>query len=150
VDVFLIGVTVLAAVGAVWTALRPGDDDPNWELRWRALDPGYRNWLAAMATEPSWMKTLSDPEEIQLAKGFARRERRQLAYYGLALWVLIAIAVALTVAGLLSFSDVGIAVGLVAAIPLFIESWRKRQIKRKVQLGFEPGELPTPQTEPPR
>jgi hypothetical protein len=34
VDIFLIGVTVFVAVMAASTALRPGVDEPNWELRW--------------------------------------------------------------------------------------------------------------------
>jgi hypothetical protein len=149
VDIFLIGVTVLAAVLAVSVALRPGDDDPNWELRWRSLDPGYRNWLAAMTTDPRWMKTLSDPEEVELAKGFARRERRHLAFYELAATALAALTVALALAGLVRLSAVGISLGLFGGIRWGVEAWRYHKIKRKVRLGFEPGELPTPLTEPP-
>jgi hypothetical protein len=149
VDIFLIGLTVFIAASAVWAVLRPGDDDPNWDLRWQGLDPGYRDWLAAMTTDPRWMGTLSDPEEIQLAKGFARRERRRLAPYEVALGVVAALAVALTLAGLVPMSTVGISLGLFGAIPVLITSWRTHQLRRKVRLGFEPGELPTPLTEPP-
>jgi hypothetical protein len=148
-DIFLISVTVLIAVTATWTVLRPGDDDPNWELRWRGLDPDYRNWLAAMATNPAWMKTLTDPEEVRLAKGLARRERRHLAYYDLAAGVLVALTIALALAGVLPFSFAGLCLGVLAMIRWPIESWRRRQIRRKVQLGFEPGELPTPLTQTP-
>jgi hypothetical protein len=148
-DIVLISVTVFVGVISATTILRPGADDPNWELRWRSLDPGYRDWLAAMTTDPRWMKTLTDPEEVELAKGFARRERRRLAYFDLAAGVLVALVVALTLAGLVRLSATGFALGLFALVRWGAESWRQRQIRQKVRLGFEPGELPTPLTEPP-
>jgi hypothetical protein len=143
VDILLIGVTVLIAASGAWTVLRPGDDDPNWELRWQGLDPGYRDWLAAMTTDPRWMGTLTDPEEVQLAKGFARRERRRLGRYDLVALVIAVLAVALAMAGVLGLGAVGIGLGLLASIRVAVESWNHRQLRRKVQLGFEPGELPT-------
>jgi hypothetical protein len=149
VDYFLVGVTVLIGVMALSTALRPGVDDPSWELRWRGLDPVHRDWLAAMTTNPRWMRTLSDPEEVELARGFSRHERRRLAYFELASGAVAALAVALTLAGLAPVSTVGLGLGLVAMVRFSVESWRTRQIKRKVRLGFEPGDLPTPLTQTP-
>ena len=148
-DIFLICVTVLAAAGGASTAFRAGEDDSNWELRWRALDPSHRDWLAAMTTDYGWMRTLSDPEDVELARGFARREGRRLAHYELAAGVVVALAVALTLAGLAPFSFVALGLALVAAVRLSVEAWRRRQIRRKVKLGFEPGELPTPLTQTP-
>jgi hypothetical protein len=148
-DLLLIGVTVFIGIMSVSTALRQGADDPNWELRWRALDPSYRDWLAAMTTDPSWMSTLSDPEEVELAKGFHRRERRGLAYYDMAASVIAALVVALTLSGMTHLSVAGIALGLLAVIRFAVESWHQRQIRQKVKLGFEPGELPTQLTQTP-
>ncbi|HTT93224.1 MAG TPA: hypothetical protein VMF55_01010 [Solirubrobacterales bacterium] len=146
---FLIGVTVFIEVIALSTVLRPGADDPNWELRWRSLDPVHRDWLASMTTDPRWMRTLSDPEEVALARGFSRRQSRSLAHFELAAGVVAALAVVLTLAGLAPASTVGIGLGLVALVRVSVESWRTRQIRRKVRLGFEPGELPTPLTQTP-
>lgn len=148
-DVFLICATVLTGILAVSAVLRPGVDDPNGELRWGGLDPGYRNWLAAMTTDHRWMKTLTDPEEVELARGFARRERRRLGYYDVAALVVAALTVALTLVGILHLSDAGIGLGLLAMIRWAVEAWSRRQIRSKVRLGFEPGELPTPLTQPP-
>jgi hypothetical protein len=148
VEILLICVTLAVGFAAFWSLLGRGEDDPNWELRWRSLDPSYRDWLAAMTTEPRWMKTLTDPEEVRLAGGFARRERRRLARYDVASAAVVALVVALALAGLTSLSNAGFALGLVALIRSF-EAWRQRQIRHRVKLGFEPGELPTPLTQPP-
>jgi Flp pilus assembly protein TadB len=51
--------------------------DPTWETRWRSLDPAERAWLAVIATSRNWLATLTDPEEIRLAKGRRSAEGRR-------------------------------------------------------------------------
>lgn len=59
--------------------LRPGlagpeGDDPVWEARWRGLSPAEQARIAAAARAGS---LLASDEEIELAAGFARRDRRR-------------------------------------------------------------------------
>jgi hypothetical protein len=51
--------------------------EPTWKTRWRTLDPAERSWLAVVATSRPWIATLTDPEEIRLAKGCRRHESRR-------------------------------------------------------------------------
>jgi Flp pilus assembly protein TadB len=76
--------------------------DPTWERRWRSLDPAERSWLAVIATSRNWIATLTDPEEIRLAKGRRSREgRRRLNVDLAALPVFIAASV-LVLAGVVN------------------------------------------------
>jgi hypothetical protein len=133
VGILLICVTALVSIAALKTALWRGSDDPNWELRWRSLDPGYRDWLAAMTTSRAWLATLTDPEEIELAKGFSRRERRRRAYADLAVTALLIVAVALALAGVLPFSTWGLILGCYTLLLAGGAHLRDRQIRRKVR-----------------
>jgi hypothetical protein len=137
VDVLLICVTVLVSLAAVKTALWPGADDPSWELRWRALEPGYRDWLAAMTTSRAWLATLTDPEEIELAKGVSRREGRRRAYVNLAITALLIVAVALALAGLLPFSTWGLILACYTLLLAAGNHLRDRAIRRKVRAGSD-------------
>jgi Flp pilus assembly protein TadB len=83
---------------AYWAARH----DPTWETRWRSLDPAERSWLAVIATSRNWIATLTDPEEIRLAKGRRSREgRHRLKVDFVALPVFIAASV-LVLAGVLN------------------------------------------------
>jgi len=144
VEVLLICVTVLASVAALRTALWRGADNPTWELRWRALDPGYRDWLAAMTTSPAWLKTLTDPEEIELAKGFGRRERRRRAYFDLAVTALLIVSVAFALAGLLPSSTWGLILGCYTLLLTAGSHIRDQRIKRKVRIGSDAAVAPAP------
>ena len=64
--------------------------------------------ISMMATSRNWLATLSDPEEIALAKGFRRHERRRLVYLDLAGLPFLAALVALSLNGLANPSIVGL------------------------------------------
>jgi hypothetical protein len=103
-DVFVLGTLVLAFAMAVNSAFRSGDDDPNWEMRWRGL-----------------------------AEEFSRRERRRRAYIDLAtLWILALVA-ALVLIGLLPNSTVGLILAAYAVTQGVVVHLRERQIKRRYQ-----------------
>jgi hypothetical protein len=74
--------------------------DPTWETRWLSLDPAERAWLAVVATSRSWMATLTDPEEMRLAKGRRSRERRERLVFDLVALLLALAAAAVALAGL--------------------------------------------------
>jgi hypothetical protein len=119
-------IAVIDAFEAFWSARH----DPTWETRWNSLPSDERTWLAVMATSRNWMATLTDPEEIKLARGRRRQEsRRRLTFDLIGLPVLLA-AAALVLAGVLSANPV-----LLSILYLFAfirASWiyrRERQIK---------------------
>jgi Flp pilus assembly protein TadB len=103
--------------------------DPTWETRWRSLDPAERSWLAVMATSRNWIATLTDPEEIRLAKGRRSQEgRRRLRVDLWALPVFVAASV-LVLGGAL---DAQVLLSVVFAFGLVRGIWtyrRERQIK---------------------
>jgi hypothetical protein len=66
-----IALIVLAAFATVW---RAEGDDPLWLARWDALTPEERIRLARAARSGT---LLPSQEEIELAAGFARRDRRR-------------------------------------------------------------------------
>lgn len=119
-------------IGAIdaFEAYRGARADPTWETRWRNLDPAERSWLAVMATSRRWIATLTDPEEIRLAKGCRRREgRRRLNFDLIGLPVLLGAAI-LALAGVLNADPV--LLSLFYAFALLRTFWiyrRERQIK---------------------
>jgi Flp pilus assembly protein TadB len=131
VVVALASVLVPILIGAIdageayWGARR----DPTWETRWRSLDPAESSWLAVMATSRNWIATLTDPEEIRLAKGYRSQEgRRRLRVDLWALPVFVAASV-LVLAGVLNAQvllSVLFAFGLIRGIWAYK---RERQIK---------------------
>jgi hypothetical protein len=86
------------AIAIALEAVRGGRGDPTWETRWRSLDPAERAWLAMMSTSREWIGTLTDPEEIKLAKGFRRHESRRLLSIDLICLPLLLAAAALSLA----------------------------------------------------
>ncbi len=142
VDIFLICVTILSSVAALQVAFWGGADNPTWELRWRGLDPGNRDWLAAMTTSRTWMATLTDPDEIELAKGFGRRERRRHSYFDLVAVALLIVGVALTLAGLLPLSACTLGLACYVVIRGAVEAWRNRQIRSRVAGANDPDTAP--------
>lgn len=132
-------VLVPVLVGAVdageayWAARH----DPTWETRWRSLDPAERSWLAVIATSRNWMTTLTDPEEIRLAKGRRSREgRHRLKVDLLALPVFIA-ASTLVLAGVLNAQAL---IFVLFAFSLMRGLWtykRERQIKDALKVQRE-------------
>jgi hypothetical protein len=89
-------------LAAVVTAGKAGSDaDPTWEERWRALSPADRARLAAAARSDS---LLASQEEIELAAGFARRDRRHRGPYTFLHAVRIPVGLVLIAGGLLAHS----------------------------------------------
>ena len=94
-----IAVIFLAAVVAVWKV--GGDVDPTWEERWRALSPADRARISDAARSGS---LLASEEEIELAAGFARRDRRRRGPYTFLYAVRIPIGLVLIAGGLVAHS----------------------------------------------
>ena len=114
------------ALEAFWGA----PADPTWAARWESLDPAERSWLAVMATSRSWLETLTDPEEIKLAKGCRRRERRHRLNYDLAALPVLLVAVALVLAGVIDAMPILYSLLFLYAILRNVWSYRRdRQIK---------------------
>lgn len=133
----ILGLTVLVDTVDFAEAFLSSHRDPTWETRWRALDPADSAWLAMMAGSRDWIATLTDPEEIALAKGFRRHERRHRVYIDLAALPFMLAAGVLALAGLLSPA----ALGLVASTFVLIRGpvlWRReRQIKKTYEQAKE-------------
>lgn len=67
-------VIALIVIGAFVLVWRAEGDDPLWLARWNALSPAERARLAAAARSGHLLAT---EEDIALAAGFARRDRRR-------------------------------------------------------------------------
>jgi hypothetical protein len=129
--IILLGVTLLFDVAEFVELFWRSPRDPTWETRWRALDPTESSWLAYMASSRKWFGTLTDPEEIELAKGFMRQEKRRRIYVDLLVASPLAITAGLLVlAGVLPLGGVGIILGAFAVLRPFELLHRERQIKK--------------------
>jgi hypothetical protein len=121
--VYMFGTQLAVAFGR-------GSDDANWEFRFRGLDDLDQAWIAATSRTSTSRPELEERGELELAKGFGRRERRYRARIEvLALPILIGIG-ALAVFGALPF---GLGLAMLADLTLrgAIDLWRNRQIKTK-------------------
>jgi Flp pilus assembly protein TadB len=106
--------------------------DPTWETRWRSLDPAESSWLAVIALSRDWMATLTDPEEIKLAKGRRSQESRHRLVVDLAALPVFAAAAVLTLAGVLNDQ---ILIAILLAFGVVRPLWayrRERQIKAEL------------------
>jgi Flp pilus assembly protein TadB len=140
-------VDVVDFVEAFWRSA-PG---PGWETRWRALDPAESAWLAEMSRSRAWIRTLTDPEEIDLATGFHRHERRYRVYFDLEALPLMVAAGVLALAGLVPMAALGLVASTFALVRGIVLTLRERQIKKTYQQAMDnylaltaPG--PTPAT----
>jgi hypothetical protein len=98
---------VLGAFVLVW---RTEGDDPVWQARWAALSPAERNRIARAARAGD---LLASQEEIELAAGYARRDRRRNLPGSLIQIIRAPLGIALIMAGLLADSGIFIAFGIV-------------------------------------
>jgi hypothetical protein len=96
---------VLAAFVMVW---RTEGDDPLWRHRWYQLPLAERNRIAAAARSGA---LLASQEEIELAAGFARRDRRRSRPARLIAAFDIPIGAALILGGMVASAPVFIAFG---------------------------------------
>jgi hypothetical protein len=101
---------VLAAivVGALVIMLRLESEDPTWEARWHELSAADRARIAAAARSGA---LLADPEEIDLAAGYARRYRGRYARERLG-FVPIVVGAGLIIAGLVADNALPIVLGV--------------------------------------
>jgi hypothetical protein len=95
----------LIVLGAFVTVWRREGDDPLWRQRWNELPPPERRRLVAAARAGT---ILASQDEIELAAGYARRDRRR----GRPARVIAAFDVPIGVILILG--------GLVAGVPLFV------------------------------
>lgn len=95
-------IVVILGIGIVLAFRRDDEnEDPEWEARWRDLTPADRSRIKAAARTGA---LLADPEETELAAGFARHDHRLLAVYNLAAAASVAAGAALMVAGIVADS----------------------------------------------
>jgi Flp pilus assembly protein TadB len=149
VDLFLVVALALALLTNLVQAFWRGSDDSSWEQRYRSLDDLDRAWIAAASRTSTSRPALEERGEVELAKGFRRREVRRRARVGLWAGPLFVAATVLFVTGLVPlaiFSSVLGAYGIVAGL---LDLRRGRQIKaryREVQDRYLSmgGSEPTP------
>lgn len=106
VDITL-ALIVLGAFVGVWLVK---DDDADWKRRWAELSPAERSRLAAAARSGT---LLASQEDIELAAGFARRDRRRRGPYWLLYSIRIPLGIALIAGGLVADSLLFLIFGVV-------------------------------------
>jgi hypothetical protein len=99
----------LIVVGAFILVWRTEGDDPDWDARWRALSSADRTRIAAAARSGALLAT---EEEIKLAAGFARRDRRRRGPYSLVHAIRLPLGIALVAGGLVADSVVFLVFGV--------------------------------------
>jgi hypothetical protein len=100
-----IALIVLAAFVMVW---RTEGDDPGWRARWASLTPKERVRIGAAARSGA---LLASQEEIELAAGYARRERRRRRPSRLISAVDVPAGLALILGGIVAHAAIFIAFG---------------------------------------
>ena len=115
---------VLGAFVLVW---RAEGDDPGWEERWQALSPAERARLASAARAGS---LLASEEEIELAAGFARRDRRRRRPGRLIAALDVPIGAALILGGLVADAGIFIFFGAVFLLLGLFRLYRAHQVGR--------------------
>lgn len=118
---------VVILLGAFVLAYRVKDDDPTWEERWNALSPADRARIAAAARSGS---LLASEGEIELAAGFARRDRRRRGPYTLIHAMRFPLGIALVAGGLVADSIVFIVFGVLFILAGFWSLATGRRIAR--------------------
>ncbi len=117
VDIFTVILALAMVAQAFSGAFRAGDDGPNWDLRWRGLDPVGRARVEAAVRSNA---KVIDPEEVELAAGLRRHERRRRAYLELTFVPLILVAAALALFGTLPTGTFPLVISMVFFVTEFI------------------------------
>jgi hypothetical protein len=135
VDVFWVALSLLVVASTLDGAFRRGADNPNWDLRWRALDAAGRARVVTAAQSRASSAEIVAPDELderELVAGY-RRRRRRLSYLGLATSPLIAAASVLALTGVISGSTAGF---VLTVVLLFSSAWEylgKRSTNSKLR-----------------
>jgi hypothetical protein len=129
VEVFLLCALGFVFVFYAGAALWKGADDRGWELRWAGLDDLDRAWLAAASRSSANRATLEERGELDLSKGFGRREARRRAYIVMAILPPFIIAAVLMLTGPLSDRFAPLVFGTFALLQSLVAYFRERQIK---------------------
>jgi hypothetical protein len=136
--VILLAVTLLGFIFAAAAAFRSGADNLGWELRWQGLDAGDLARISTAARSRDWRSSLTDPEELELAAGLRRRDRRRRAYVELAVLPVLLVATVLALIGLVDVAAVGLVFGLSA---VFTDLWDYLRTRR---MSGEPRPVTSP------
>jgi hypothetical protein len=129
VDIVVLGASGLVFVIYAVFALWKGADDRDWELRWESLDDLDRAWLAAASRSSANRATLEERGELELSKGFGRREARRRAYILLAILSPFIVVAVLMLTGPLSDRFGPLVLGTFALVQSLVAYFRDRQIK---------------------
>jgi hypothetical protein len=105
VDILMTTITALGLLLVARNAFWSGPDSRTWEERWHRLGPADRTRIATATRPRGSAIKLSEVEEVDLAKGFRRREARRCAYIELPALILLTTVGALWIADLLSSSE---------------------------------------------
>jgi hypothetical protein len=106
-DLAIVAIAAVALV--VLVRIGRDGDDPAWEERWGDLDPAERTRIAAAARSGA---LLPSQEDIELAAGFARRDRRQNGPWTLVNVIRLLLGVALIARGLVASSIILLVFGV--------------------------------------
>jgi hypothetical protein len=149
VNLFLVVALALALLTNLVQAFWRGSDDSNWELRYRGLDDLDQAWIAAASRTGTSRPALEERGEVELAKGFRRREVRRRARVGLWAAPLFVAATVLFVTGLVPLAVFSTVLGTYGIVAGLLELRRGRQVKaryREIQVRYlaMAGSEPTP------
>jgi Flp pilus assembly protein TadB len=119
-----IALLVLGAFAAVW---RRESDDPLWLARWSGLSPAERARISKAARDG---ELLASQEEIELAAGFARRDRRRRRPSRLIAAIDAPVGLVVLLGGIVVGSGVFVAFGVLILGFALIRLARARRVNR--------------------
>lgn len=131
VEIYAVSLLGLVLVVNLVYAFWKGSDERDWEARWASLDDLDRAWLAAASRASANRAALEERGELDLAKGFGRREARRRAYIALAILPPFIIVAVLILIGLVSDRDAYLLFGPFALLQSIVVYRRDRQIKNR-------------------
>jgi hypothetical protein len=108
-----------------------GADGPSWETNWRGLDHVDRVWIAAATHTKGSRTKLEEQGEVDLAKGYSRRQRRRDSYFVLAIMPPLIGLTVLILTGVLSDSALSWPLVAIGVIPWLTSNLRERRAKAR-------------------
>jgi hypothetical protein len=136
VGYFSLAIFVITFLFSLRLAFWPGADDFSWEMDWRGLDKLDQAWIAAAVYTKGVTSKLEERGEMDLFKGYNRRERRRHAYVELAILpVLIGLTI-LVPTGVLPHAALGwplVAYGIFEGGAHYVREYRAKSAYRAAQ-----------------